>query len=79
MSNKLFNTEEFTFGRKGLFARLVARFILWIFGTRKAEEAYARLMAQELLKKGLSKNEAAKEIAKKTGLKKSDIYKSLQE
>ena len=39
----------------------------------------ARLMAQELLKKGLSKNEAAKEIAKKTGLKKSDIYKSLQE
>lgn len=47
MSNKLFNTEEFTFGRKGLFARLVARFILWVFGTRKAEEAYARLMAQE--------------------------------
>lgn len=39
----------------------------------------AKLMAQELLKKGLSKNEAAKEIAKKTGLKKSDIYKSLQE
>ena len=39
----------------------------------------AKLMALELLKKGLSKNEAAKEIAKKTGLKKSDIYKSLQE
>ncbi len=39
----------------------------------------AKAMAQELLKNGLSKNEAAKEIAKKTGLKKSDIYKSLQE
>ncbi len=39
----------------------------------------AIVMAQELLKNGLSKNEAAKEIAKKTGLKKSDIYKSLQE
>ncbi len=39
----------------------------------------AKLMAQELLKNGLSKNEAAKEIAKKTGLKKSDIYKCLQE
>ena len=39
----------------------------------------AKDMALELVKNGLSKNEAAKEIAKKTGLKKSDIYKSLQE
>ncbi len=39
----------------------------------------AKAMALELVKNGLSKNEAAKEIAKKTGLKKSDIYKSLQE
>lgn len=35
-------------------------------------------MAEELVESGLSKNEAAKEIAKETGLKKSDIYKSLQ-
>ena len=35
-------------------------------------------MAKKLIENGLSKNEAAKEIAKETGLKKSDIYKSLQ-
>ena len=35
-------------------------------------------MAKRLVEDGLSKNEAAKEIAKETGLKKSDIYKSLQ-
>ncbi len=35
-------------------------------------------MAEKLVEDGLSKNEAAKEIAKETGLKKSDIYKSLQ-
>ena len=35
-------------------------------------------MAKKLVDDGLSKNEAAKEIAKETGLKKSDIYKSLQ-
>lgn len=39
----------------------------------------ASKMAMELVSNGLSKNEAAKEIAKKTGLKKSDIYKTLQE
>ena len=39
----------------------------------------ATAMASELVKNGSSKNEAAKEIAKKTGLKKSDIYKNLQE
>ena len=35
-------------------------------------------LALRLVADGMSKNEAAKEIAKKTGLKKSDIYKSLQ-
>lgn len=35
-------------------------------------------MALRLVADGMSKNEAAKEIAKETGLKKSDIYKSLQ-
>lgn len=39
----------------------------------------AKAMALELIEKGLSKNEASKEIAKQTGLKKSDIYKTLQE
>ncbi len=38
----------------------------------------ATTLAMELVSNGFSKNEAAKEIAKKTGLKKSDIYKSLQ-
>ena len=35
-------------------------------------------MAKKLVESGISKNDAAKEIAKETGLKKSDIYKSLQ-
>ena len=35
-------------------------------------------LAKKLVKNGVSKNDAAKEIAKETGLKKSDIYKSLQ-
>ena len=38
----------------------------------------ATAMAKELVENGVSINEASKEIAKKTGLKKSDIYKSLQ-
>ena len=59
-------------------------YVLIVEGKPETEEVEitlddAKLMAQELLKNGLSKNEAAKEIAKKTGLKKSDIYKSLQE
>lgn len=35
-------------------------------------------IALELVKQGASKTDAAKEAAKKTGIKKSDIYKSLQ-
>lgn len=35
-------------------------------------------MAKKLINSGASINEASKEIAKKTGLKKSDIYKALQ-
>ncbi|MBO5805442.1 MAG: lysophospholipid acyltransferase family protein [Tidjanibacter sp.] len=46
MSNKLFNADEFTFGHKGFFARLLAKFVLWVFGTRKANEAYERLTTQ---------------------------------
>lgn len=41
-----------------------------------AEDALA--IAERLVADGASKNEAAKQAAKQTGLKKSDIYKSLQ-
>ena len=59
-------------------------YVLIVEGKPEAEDEEITLddasaMALELVKNGLSKNEAAKEIAKKTGLKKSDIYKSLQE
>lgn len=58
-------------------------FVLIVEGKPEDEEEEitienATQMAFELVKGGASKNEAAKEIAKKTGLKKSDIYKSLQ-
>lgn len=43
MSTKLFNTEDFMFGHKGPFARLVAKMVLWVFGTHKANQAYERL------------------------------------
>ncbi len=58
-------------------------YVLIVEGKPEEEEKeitieIATKMAEELIKSGLSKNEAAKEIAKQTGLKKSDIYKSLQ-
>lgn len=46
MSNKLFNTEDFMFGHKGPFARLMARFILWAFGALKANRAYEHIMSK---------------------------------
>lgn len=59
-------------------------FVLIVEGKPEEEEIVITLesateMAAELVANGLSKNEASKEIAKKTGLKKSDIYKTLQE
>lgn len=59
-------------------------YVLIIEGKPESEEQPvtledAKSMARELIENGLSKNEASKEIAKKTGLKKSDIYKCLQE
>ncbi len=59
-------------------------FVLIVEGKPEEEEVQitidsAKELALELVKNGLSKNEAAKETAKKTGLKKSDIYKALQE
>jgi len=58
-------------------------YVLIVEGKPEAEEKAITLeaaveMAEKLIKNGLSKNEAAKEIAKQTGIKKSDIYKSLQ-
>ena len=58
-------------------------YVLIIEGKPEEEEKEITIdmaveMAKKLVEDGLSKNEAAKEIAKKTGLKKSDIYKSLQ-
>lgn len=44
MSKKLFNTEDFMFGRKGPFARLLSKFILWAFGGYKANRAYEQVM-----------------------------------
>ena len=59
-------------------------FVLIVEGKPEAEAEEITLdtayeMAKELVENGASKNDAAKEIAKKTGLKKSDIYKALQE
>lgn len=58
-------------------------YVLIVEGKPEEEEQEITLdvaveMAKKLVENGLSKNEAAKEIAKETGLKKSDIYKSLQ-
>jgi len=58
-------------------------FVLIVDGKPEEEEEEITLematsMAEELIQSGTSINEASKEIAKKTGLKKSDIYKSLQ-
>ena len=58
-------------------------FVVIVEGKSEEEEEEITLematsMAKELIKNGTSINEASKEIAKKTGLKKSDIYKSLQ-
>lgn len=59
-------------------------FVLIVEGKPEDEEKEitldeAKEMALNLINEGVSKNNAAKEIAKATGLKKSDIYKTLQE
>lgn len=59
-------------------------FVLIVEGKPEDEEKEitldeAKEMALNLINEGISKNNAAKEIAKATGLKKSDIYKTLQE
>lgn len=58
-------------------------YVLIIEGKPEEEEELptvedAITIAKKLVESGVSKNEAAKQVAKQTGLKKSDIYKSLQ-
>lgn len=58
-------------------------YVLIIEGKPEEEEKLPTVedaldIAKKLVESGVSKNEAAKQAAKQTGLKKSDIYKSLQ-
>ena len=62
---------------------LKGEIVLIIAGAKedKSEEVTlesAVLMAQDFVLKGMSKNDAAKTVAKQTGLKKGDIYKAIQ-
>lgn len=64
-------------------ANLKGEYVLIIAGKPESEKEeitleQASLKAKELIASGKSLNEAAKETAKLTGLKKSDIYKILQ-
>ncbi len=59
-------------------------FVLIVEGKPESTEGKTTLedaveLASQLVKSGASKNDAAKETAKKTGIKKSEIYKALQE
>lgn len=63
-------------------ANIKGEFVLIIEGKPQSEEKEVTLedavsLARSLIKDGASNNDAAKEAAKKTGLKKSDIYKAL--
>ncbi len=74
--------SEATLKYKGVSPK--GEFVLIVEGKPESKEEETTLedataLALELVKNGVSKNDAAKEIAKKTGLKKSDIYKTLQE
>ena len=60
---------------------LKGELVLILEGAPKEEKVFtlkdAVAMAQDLIASGASKNDAAKEIAKTTGLKKGDIYREL--
>jgi len=76
-------TTLFDAAEKYKDGRAKGEYVLIVEGKPEEEEQEITIdiavkMAEELVENGLSKNEAAKEIAKETGLKKSDIYKSLQ-
>ncbi len=77
-------TTLFEAAEKYKDANLKGEYVLIIEGKPEEPEkeitvSDAKEIALKLISGGLSKNEAAKEAAKQTGLKKSDIYKSLQE
>lgn len=64
-------------------ANLKGEYVLIIAGKPEEKEVVPTLFdavktARELIADGASVNDAAKEAAKKTGIKKSDIYKALQ-
>ena len=43
---KLLNTEDLMFGHKGILWRLMSKVALWLFGARKANEAYEMVMTK---------------------------------
>lgn len=81
------NVERTTLSQASLKYSEIApkgEFVLVIEGAPKPEKEeisfeQAIVMAKKLIDKGTAVNEASKQIAKVTGLKKSDIYKALLE
>lgn len=76
-------TTLFEAAKKYEGANLKGEYVLIIAGKPEEKEAVPTLFdavktARELIAGGASLNDAAKEAAKKTGIKKSDIYKALQ-
>ncbi len=76
-------TTLFSAAEKYKDANIKGEFVLIIEGKPDEDNEVFTLedateAAKELIKSGMSVNEAAKEAAKKSGIKKSDIYKSLQ-
>ena len=76
-------TTLFEAAKKYDGANLKGEYVLIISGKSEEKETAPTLFdavekARELVLSGASVNEAAKEAAKLTGIKKSDIYKSLQ-
>lgn len=77
-------TTLFAAAEKYKDANLKGEYVLIIEGKPEKKEVLptiddAVMIAEKLIEEnGLSKNDAAKQAAKQTGLKKSDIYKSLQ-
>lgn len=76
-------TTLFEAAKKYEGANLKGEYVLIIAGKPEEKEAVPTLFdavktARELIAGGSSLNDAAKEAAQKTGIKKSDIYKALQ-
>lgn len=76
-------TTLFEAAKKYEGANLKGEYVLIIAGKPEEKDVVPTLFdavktARELIADGASVNDAAKEVAKKTGIKKSDIYKALQ-